>query len=1139
MPRMLKRWIAGAIFFVLTLLVAPAGIAQIGATVNRGLQYSTIVGWDTPQPTPKLTGEAAKIPQLKAQLTGSTNAILQAELKMLEHKYPQAAPTPTAGLQYSTIVGWGTQDLRTAWIPGLGGLSSDERPSALHTDLYGGTGFGAGMDDSALNLITGKQAITESLQLGSIDTEANDPDTQLLRDVSSNIEAYKIVTGKYPQTLRDFASPYYDKTGKLSQNIPQNKDFRVIKNTVWYDGKSQKISDLAGKFTYQRSQDGKTFTLKLAVSGQQKFTLADLKAVQIKSHPWAEMLAGKSVKKSEIFSLVPADHFLVYFKQGSTVRELQNALNTLAGPTETLAYSQEITDIVVKVARRLGITNADAALPLVGEIAFVSQDLDFYPGTDYAVILNLLGGRGIAEIAFDNTKTPGVYTTAINGYLVFTTSQRMLDSVRNASEKKIPAMADAPDLAYTLSVLDPQRDGLAYLSEAFITKLVSPNYRILAAQRNATIRALETLQYIVFAYRDLKGKWPRSIQQIANEGYLNLAGILHPENYTVDAAGWVTHKQWGSMRRISSVSEIKLAEISKSEKLSYERFQESYQQFWREFFDPIGIAVSVTDQITLHTVILPLIDESAYNMLSGLFGGPPIKSDFVFTPDRAPAILAAAKLNDLTTMFRGETAYILRGAGLAEQYASQTKTILDRYGISEETFTAAACAESERGKTCRDALVAAYPKLNVNALFSDLETMEKPLLRKAVNAAIAEELDLDTEEDVLGYIGDEVMLGMGTVNTFGIEDLANLDYYLGIKLANPTAAKKFVQKLFQKAAEESDGSRIQMGPFSFSTKEPPKTTYRDIEYATLPTGFFTLSYLFLDDKFYLAASESAIKQIIDGAIDGKGRSPQQRYRGSVWRGIQAVGETNNLALHVDLPAYLAAFKEKMLSEDYGQETIGATIAGKIEHLNEALTLAKTLPGFDGTLSNVTGTYYRSLPQRWLNSQLEVADAKVIIVFQGSRNPIENLNDTTGQELLGKIFNSYKGTLLDSWMSIKNVSVGLKLSEDGLDSKVSFSNPTRTQPSDPPPLPPPPSPTPTPSPTVPAAATSVPPPAAPRPFPWILVGGLLAGIALIIVGGTIVGIVIWHKHEKVPENYLPPETPATGGSDENPPTPPQP
>ena len=31
---------------------------------------------------------------------------------------------------------------------------------------------------------------------------------------------------------------------------------------------------------------------------------------------------------------------------------------------------------------------------------------------------------------------------------------------------------------------------------------------------------METLQYVVFAYRDITSKWPKSIEQVIDEGYI-------------------------------------------------------------------------------------------------------------------------------------------------------------------------------------------------------------------------------------------------------------------------------------------------------------------------------------------------------------------------------------------------------------------------------------------------------------------------------------------------------------------------------------------------------------------------------------------------------------------------------------------
>lgn len=1146
--------------------------------------------------------ERAKLQRLKDNPPKGENYILKAEQKMLEYKYPLAAsPSPTSGLNYSTIVGWGEDDA-PGWRPRW-----NNHPSPLHTDLYGG--FASQTSGNDFDLITGRRAINESLQLGSIDTELNnwnDPDAQLLQDVNSRIEDYKRAARTYPRTLQDFsnitgATEAEVKTranAVLQKALQANADFSalakansedystskqggdlgwkkinqlalgvedvcfrkstvgkvypqlvkatynnyyIIKvterrgtgtnlearcswivfvipaagsdfsylNSVSYDGKSQKISGLADKFVYQRSADGKSFTLQLKTAAPDAtLTLADIKPLEVRSHPWTTMLGGKTVEKSPIFSLVPADHFLVYFSEASKIKELENSLRKITGPTESLFQTQEVVGLMEKVAKRLGIEQLDSLLPLVSEVAFVSEDLSFYPKTNYAVIFKPKTALGFPGVLV----RPGTVKSEVSGYVVLTTSQRITESIQAAAGNQRASLADAEDFTYTLSVLEPRRDGVVYLSEAFITKLVGPEYRISARRRNAAIKALETLQYVSFAYRDLKGVWPTNIQQIANEGYLNAATVKDIERYRVDADGWVVHPEWGSLRDLASVGDVPITGITPSEKTTYERFRDGYQSFWREFFDPVGVAVTVSDQILLHTIILPLLDESQYNRMAEVFGGAPVTFDFIGKPHRVPAAQVVAKLNDLTGLLGDLILETTDDKAVLQKYEQDIKAVAQRYGV--ELSSDCLLGSDRRQRTCRDDLRRLHPNLNTKALLNDLGAVERAMVREIANKEIKKWLAWETPDDVFSFLGDEVMLGVGAQNSFSIDNLADLDVYAGLKLNQPEKAKEFLVKLFQKFGDEvGSGDRVRMGPFSFSTTEPLKNNYRGVEYAIIPTGFINAYYAFLDDTFYLTLSQLAMNKIIDASLDEAGKAWQERYSAPLQRGLAYTGLAHNLLLSADL-GQLEGFKRDLTKEEYGASALERTLANKVDYLEEAATLANVLPGSDGTLANVAGVYYRNIPTELLGGKLSVRDGQATLTLNGTPYPLATLDSAAADKMMKAVWEQGKGPLLDSWNTVKNVGLGLTLSEDGLDARLAFTNPDQPN-ADPRfqltgvPLP-----TPAPSPV--AAPTK------PSGLPAAAVAGLIALGVLLVAGGGLTVLLVRRHRGKTP--LPPPESP---------------
>lgn len=344
--------------------------------------------------------------------------------------------------------------------------------------------------------------------------------------------------------------------------------------------------------------------------------LSSVEALKVKSHPWEEML--KEVEPgpdpSPILKLVPEDHLVIYFKEAATISQLEGALRELAAGAEALFEVDNSLKIRRQTAKRLGVQKFQEFEALMGETVFVSEDLDFFPNTHYALIF-----KGEAAKTGANMLLESPAKGALGDYFVVASSQALFDRIAKVHAGELPSMFDSLDYRYANAVLDKRRDGLVYLSEAFILKLVSPAHRINAARRLGAVERLEGRQYAVLAYRCLTGKFPKTFHQMVKEGYLKAA----PEDrtFTITPEGIVNHRIWGSLYDLKALSDVPILRVTKDEKRLYERFLRGYENFWRAFFDPIGVAFQVDEELYFHTIILPLINNSEYNDVARVAGG--------------------------------------------------------------------------------------------------------------------------------------------------------------------------------------------------------------------------------------------------------------------------------------------------------------------------------------------------------------------------------------------------------------------------------------------------------------------------------------------------------------------------------------
>ncbi len=82
---------------------------------------------------------------------------------------------------------------------------------------------------------------------------------------------------------------------------------------------------------------------------------------------------------------------------------------------------------------------------------------------------------------------------------------------------------------------------------------------------------------------------------------------------------------YGLTGLMTPLIEIETGNISKRESEEYKKFAAEYNSFWKDYFDPVGIRIKTEPGLTIETCILPLINNSIYNLLSSIAGGSPIE----------------------------------------------------------------------------------------------------------------------------------------------------------------------------------------------------------------------------------------------------------------------------------------------------------------------------------------------------------------------------------------------------------------------------------------------------------------------------------------------------------------------------------
>jgi len=92
-----------------------------------------------------------------------------------------------------------------------------------------------------------------------------------------------------------------------------------------------------------------------------------------------------------------------------------------------------------------------------------------------------------------------------------------------------------------------------------------------------------------------------------------------------DKNSFKVRSEYGIIGLMKPLLEFQIVKVSEEEAEAYRRFLKSYNNFWRDYFDPIGVRINMTQSgIRVETCILPLINNSIYNRVASLLGGRPV-----------------------------------------------------------------------------------------------------------------------------------------------------------------------------------------------------------------------------------------------------------------------------------------------------------------------------------------------------------------------------------------------------------------------------------------------------------------------------------------------------------------------------------
>jgi len=258
--------------------------------------------------------------------------------------------------------------------------------------------------------------------------------------------------------------------------------------------------------------------------------------------------------------------------------------------------------------------------------------------------------KGIAgEISYTGWVSPDrricAYLATIDGVEVVTNSLVQFQRMADLRAGKTPSIAAAPEYTffrnrYPRTATD--ETAFAILPDAAIRRWCSPRWRIADSRRTRAAAVMADLQ-------------AKHVDELMS-GKIKPATSPADDDLTMTPAG-VRSAVYGTLDFMTPIAELQIDKVTQAEADMYNRWRDTYQQNWSNYFDPIGASLSITPERTAVDVsVMPLIAGSDYREIFNLSTGVKIAPD---TGDRhADLFHVAMALNRQSQLMK-------QGAGFA------------------------------------------------------------------------------------------------------------------------------------------------------------------------------------------------------------------------------------------------------------------------------------------------------------------------------------------------------------------------------------------------------------------------------------------------------------------------------------------
>ncbi len=391
----------------------------------------------------------------------------------------------------------------------------------------------------------------------------------------------------------------------------------------------------------------------------QTVPVKSLEAPKLKTHDFAALMKNRKAAVPVAARMVPHDALFLRFDSIAAALRADDLSNALRNHVPLFTrHVAPPDDLMVKVLTHLALKKPNPITRkfyglAIGELSVILEDPYVIEGADMAFLIEVksdsLFDRQIRSYRDDfRNRFPGtVESSSTYGgisitrfaspggevrahafrhgkFAVIATSMPFARRIIDAIQGRERSAADNPDYRYLLALHGSGGDAFVYVGDDFVARIVSAPFKI-AELRRVNCEANMNLMRWAVNYRLIEKGSAAPPDGLVKEGYLSrMPACPCGGEYSMEG-GTPRCSKHGRLGQLLPLSANEVVNASESEAGQYRRFVENYHRYWRTYIDPIGITARIGNNVSLHTVILPLVENREYDLANAVAGGSPVR----------------------------------------------------------------------------------------------------------------------------------------------------------------------------------------------------------------------------------------------------------------------------------------------------------------------------------------------------------------------------------------------------------------------------------------------------------------------------------------------------------------------------------